>query len=605
MLNGSGFDIPLTSDIFRFPIANDPGCRTTRPDQLIEFHLKALLDLVIPFGASQELFVDGYKLLSDRDTIRPLFSSPKDLSNGSNDSLDVYEPRIGFIKKLLESLLGVIELESDGKTVKVDGFSLKDPDQWLSPSNGAADILAHAATRCNLDCLFCYNKGTSPALIPEPGNAAQEFQQLNSRIDHYVPGSRLNLFPHMKSPGESLAHPYIRDILGLLRRKTDECFRISTNGSTLTEKMINDLSDCRPVYLDISINSASADRRRMLMNDRKPEIALASLKRLEKAQIPYSLVIVPWPYPSTDAMHRDLSATIDFASAHSPTLVQISLPGGAANRFNPGVTLTESLWVELADHIRRLRDRVSCPMVMRPGLFEDYQNPDRINDPILTGVIENSPLARAGLRRGDRICKINGFAVATRRQARLLLTVLHESDLPASAISVQRADTQLNMDVDLLQSGYPYLKAAATHLGAVFSHSGIPGQWLDQLWQTISCKNARQVLVLTSKLIRPFLEKAISADGRFSAIDLHLLTPENKYFGGNICMGDLLVVEDFIFAVNDYIKRNHSRPDLLVLPSTPFHLSGWGRDLTGRVYLDIQRHLGIATALVECDPIFD
>jgi hypothetical protein len=618
MLNGSTVDIklPAISDVFRLPLTGDPDRSATHPDQLIGFHLKALLDLVVPVHNDQDLSVDGYKLLSDRNTIHPLFSSPEEPPETPADSLALYEPRIGFIQGLLRTLLEVITLESDGKAVKVDGFTLKDPSQWLTPSNGASDILAHAATRCNLDCLFCYNKGSSPVLTPKAGNASGEFQQIRSRIEHYIPGSKLNIFPDMKSPGESLAHPHIDDILRALRRKTGECFRISTNGATLTPEMIDVLSECSPVYLDISINSASPERRRMLMRDHRPEIALTSLKRLEKEQIPYSVVIVPWPYPSADAMLRDLSATLDFAAGHSPTLIQISLPGWAGSRFhtnmpsnglwaNEGLWPDESLWTELTGHIRSFRDRAICPVVVRPGLFEDYLNPDRINEPALIGVVKNSPLAMAGLRKGDRLVKINGIPVNTKRQARTLLTLLHQSDLTASSILVQRADERITIPVPLRCFAYPYSPVAATHLGAVFSHSGIPEQWVDLLWQTVSTKNAKRVLVLTSKLIRPFLEKAICANGRFSAIDLHLLTPENRYFGGNICMGDLLVVEDFIFAVEDFIKKSRVRPELVILPSTPFHISGWGRDLTGRVYLDIERHLGIPTALVECDPLLE
>jgi len=575
------------------------------PDHLIGLLFKALLDLVIPVHGDQDVFVDGYKLLSDRTMIHPLFSSREDIPEPATDSLELYEPRIGFIQGLLQSLLGLIDLESGGRAVNVDGFSLKDPSRWLTPSNGASDILAHAATRCNLDCLFCYNKTSSPVSAPKAGNAAKEFQQIRSRIHHYVPGSKLSIFPDMKSPGESLSHPHIKDILRKLRSRTGECFRISTHGSTLTPEMIGVLSDCRPVYLDISINSASPERRRILMGDHHPEIALSSLRHLEKAEIPYSVVIVPWPYPSADAMFRDLSETLDFAAAHSPTLIQISLPGWAGNRISRDIQPDESLWTGLTGHIRSFRDRADCPVVVRPGLFEDYLNPERINEPVLAGVINNSPLARAGLRKGDRMVKINGIPVRTRRKARTLLTVLHQSDLTATSITVQRAGEPISIPVPLRCFAYPYSPEAATHLGAVFSHSGIPEQWPDLLRQTISSRKAKRVLVLTSKLIRPFMEKAIRADGGFSAVDLYLLTPENRYFGGNICMGDLLVVEDFIVAVEDFIKKSRVRPDLVILPSSPFHISGWGRDLTGRVYLDIERRLGIPAALVECDPLLD
>ena len=47
----------------------------------------------------------------------------------------------------------------------MNGFRLKDLRQWLAPGN-ASDILAHAASRCNLDCRFCYNKGASRVLNP-------------------------------------------------------------------------------------------------------------------------------------------------------------------------------------------------------------------------------------------------------------------------------------------------------------------------------------------------------------------------------------------------------------------------------------------------------
>ena len=55
----------------------------------------------------------------------------------------------------------------------------------------------------------------------------------------------------------------------------------------------------------------------------------------------------------------------------------------------------------------------------------------------------------------------------------------------------------------------------------------------------------------------------------------------------------------------DFTDEEGICPDLVVIPSSPFHLSGWGRDLTGRVYKEIERLTEIPVALVECDPIFD
>jgi len=576
------------------------------PNHMLEVHLRELLRLLVPTTENKELKIDGYKLLNNRHSVFPLYPFEDKKISKPSGPLDLYEPRIGFIQHLLESLLSLIDMEADGKTVEVDGFRLKNLDHWLSPGgNGATDILAHAASRCNLSCRFCYNKGNTPILKPGPRDAADEYQEIKSRIKHYLPRARLNIFPNMRSPGEALSHPHILDILNRLRRKTSECFRISTNGSTLTPQMIGALSEFMPVYLDISLNSSSPGRRRWLMNDPDPQIVLNSLGHLKHAGIPYSLVIVPWPFPSTEVMINDLSRTIDFAGAHHPTLVQISLPGYSCNLSPKTSFSTEDVWNELKIHIRKLRNRIDCPIVIRPGLFEEYTDPDKVNDPVLIGAIKNSPMELAGVRKGDRILKINGIPVKSKCQARSLLTILHQSDLIKSSVTLQRNQKQTNVELDLLNFGYPYSPQTATHLGAVFSTSGIPREWSERLWQTIDSRGAKCVLLLTSRLVRPSLEKLILSNGRFSNIDLHIQVPENRHFGGNIFMGDLLVVEDFIEAAREFMDKKKVRPDLVMLPSSPFHLSGWGRDLTGRVYLDIERCLGIPVALVECDPIFD
>lgn len=594
-----------TDYCFRYPIARDPGHGTGHPDTLIEYHLRQLLDLLVPTSGNQEFMIDGYKLLNDPDMVHPIVFSEEKTSSPDAGPMDLYEPRIGYIRRLLESLLEVIELEADGKPLRVDGFRLKNLSNWLSTGGGVSDILAHAASRCNLNCRFCYNKGTTPALRPRPGDASDEYRAICQRIKQYVPGSGLNIFPDMTSPCEMLAHPRISDILFQLRRKTRECFRISTNGSTLTPGMMKILTAVKPVYLDISLNSASPVRRRWLMHDDKPEIAINAPGLLEKLGIPYSLVIVPWPFPSTGEMIDDLNRTLSFAQNHHPTLVQISLPGYTRHLLPEKLDFGEEVWIALKRFIKNRRLRMNCPVVMRPGLYEEYDEPERINEPILIGIIENSPLDMAGIRKNDRIMKINGIPVKNRRQARSLLTILHQSDLKATQIQVLRENGPLDIPVDLCKRAYPYLPEAVTHLGAVFSSGGIPESWMDRLQQAITSRSAGSVLLLTSKLIRPVLETMIAKNPWFSTIDLHLAVPENRYFGGNIFMGDLLVVEDVISTVRDFIVREKISPDLVLLPSSPFHMSGWGRDLTGRVYLDIERLLKIPVALVPCDPLFD
>lgn len=187
----------MENGAMRFPLDMGRASQMCSPNDLPGLHLKELLDLLIPTQGGRELKIDGYKPLNDRQAVYPLHSATERRSNASPEPLDLYEPRLGYIRRLLESLLDIIELEADGRPVKVDGFRLKDLNQWLTPGGGAGDILAHAATRCNLSCRFCYNKGTSRVLTPRPRSPEEEYREIETRIERYVPRGRLNLFPNM------------------------------------------------------------------------------------------------------------------------------------------------------------------------------------------------------------------------------------------------------------------------------------------------------------------------------------------------------------------------------------------------------------------------
>ena len=591
--------------VMRFSLAAAAAPKTHSPNDLLDVHLRELLDLLIPTQNGHELKVDGYKLLNDRRAVRSLYRSGNAKSSEQPEPLDLYEPRLGYIRRILESLQDIVELEADGRPVRVDGFRLKNLDQWLAPGGGAGDIIAHASARCNLSCRFCYNKGTTSALEPRPRDPEEERKEIETRIEHYVPRGRLNLFPNMGSPSEALAHPHIHEILRKLRAKTDEVFRISTNGAALTADMVSALARLTPVYIDVSLNSSSLARRKWLMNDPSPEVAIDSLELLNKARIPFTIVIVPWPFPSSEEMLDDLKSTGAFAAKFDPVMIQISLPGCARELSEESQFSLDEVWGDLKNASQELRRRVDCPIVIRPGMFEDYADPRGPNNPIVVGVVKNSPAAIAGLRGGDRIARVNGLPVKSRAQARTLLTTLHQSGLENATLDVQRAKELVNLQIDLSRHDYPYTSGTSTHLGAVFGSTGIPQEWLERLKDVIVTHRAKRVLVFTSRLVRPTLEKMISRNGLFADTTLYLHVPQNRFFGGNIIMGDLLVAGDFICAAEEFMEQSETRPDLIVMPSSPFHLSGWGRDLSGRVYLDIERELGIPVALVDCEPIFD
>jgi hypothetical protein len=590
---------------FRFALDPEITAGSLDLKELTVRHLRALLDLLRPTWQGEEVRIDGFESLGEPGTLQPLYEEDDGVLEPENPLMNIYEPRLIYIQKLIESLQKVVDFEYQGEKRPIDGFRLKRPDQWLRPGGGAADILAQAATRCNLRCRFCFNFGTPPVFQTIPRPVEDEYQEILARIAYYVSGSKQGLFPIMGSPCEMLRHPHILDILAALRKKTEELIRIPTNGSLLRPEMIQALTRFQPLFVDVSLNSSSQERRRWLMGDLHPETAITALAGLKAGRIPYSVIIVPWPFPTIKEMLDDLEQTITYASRFAPAFLQISLPGYSDRFSREKLFDRETVWGRVKEEIVRLRERVDCPLILRPGIFEEYLDPEAVDAPLLIGVVKNSPAARAGLLSGDCLLAINGLPVKNRPQARSLLGLIHSSRLDQIPVTVERAGGRNSFALDLKNYDYPYEPRSTPMAGCVFPSSGVPQGWTELLRHMISRIPARKVLVLTSTLIRPTLEKRIRETLFLPETTLYLRVPANRYLGGNIFMGDLLVVEDFIAAIKDFLDEGLGVPDLVVIPSSPFRLGGWGRDLTGRVYKEIERSSGIPVGLIECDPVFD
>ena len=125
---------------FRFPLNATSNVGVHSLKDFFDAHLRELFRLLVPTKGEQELMADGYKLLNDRHSIHPLYSHEDKKNPGPTGLQDIYEPRISFIKHVLESLLSIIDLEAKGETVQVDGFRLKNLKQWMGSGGGASDI---------------------------------------------------------------------------------------------------------------------------------------------------------------------------------------------------------------------------------------------------------------------------------------------------------------------------------------------------------------------------------------------------------------------------------------------------------------------------------
>jgi membrane-associated protease RseP (regulator of RpoE activity) len=340
------------------------------------------------------------------------------------------------------------------------------------------------------------------------------------------------------------------------------------------------------------------------MGTANPETAIHSLSLLREAGIPFAVIIVPWPFPSGEEMLSDLRETVAHSDSQDAHLVEVSLPG-YSRYFSPEPLFDrEDVWSSVVSEIRGLRRKVRCPLLVKPALYEETLQEKNFNLPAVTGIIKNSPAALCGVQIGDLILSIGGLKVSSRPQARDFLHLHHQNRTPALSLSIQRGREFIELNLDTGEHRYPYSMETDHHLGMIFMGAGFRPSLMEDLKALIANHQARNVLLLSSTLVKPVFLQLLRESSLFGGIQIQVRVPVNRYFGGNICMGDLLVVRDFIEAIKDYLAKNPS-PDLIVIPSSPFSLGQWRRDLEGKGFTEIERAVGLPAALLDCEPIYD
>jgi len=621
--------------IFRYPLDPESGKGPVyhhRLAEVVRVILENLLNIVMPVKEGKDVKVDGFRWLMDKERFYQIFPQSDSHSPSSQlaekvqeiglktgDGVNAfqsaqnaafYEPRIDLIKKLIESISTLVEFEQEGQVVKADGFRLKNLRDWLVSSSGdPAEVFEYAGSHCTCDCIFCCNKGNPPSVAPCHNlnrTAEDEFEEMITRIKYLPSEGGKALFPSIGTIYEVTTHPYFMDVLRSLREKTSKPFRITTNGNTLSPEVVAKLAELKPIYLYLSLNSSSPSRRGKLMRDPRPEMAINSLALLRQQGISYATVIVPWPVDTVDEMLEDLSSTVAYAAQHEPHIVQVNLPGYSRHFSSVELFDLHQVWEAIISRVRELREEHDCPIVAMPTLYEENIYQPRKNLPQIIGLVRNSPAYLGELKRGDLILQINSIRIHNRPQARDLLSILQQSGAKEATLKVHREQQNLETSLDLTRYSYPYSREIDDYLGIIFMGTGLRTSYLESLKAIIEAHQAKRVLFLSSELIKPTFEQCLAESHLFdSRGEIDIEVPKNNFFGGNIVMGDLLVVQDFIDCIKDHIIQKEYKPDLVIIASSPFNLSGWGRDLTGRVYLDIERETGIPVELLPCATMYN
>jgi len=542
-------------------------------------------------------------ILEHKNTIQDFRTIPLNSDFQTIQSIKRTEPRIELIARLIKSTK-LFSLVDTNKRNAISSFRLKNLSDWLTPIYGDQTdaIINYLSWSCKISCEFCYQKGHPPDFrLQKPGTSQEE---LNTRLKYYSPKNGTALFEQtLHNIDEILNNPIIYDILPKIREKSKEPFILLTNGVSLIESNIKKLQNFKPLLLPVSIHSFNPELRKKLVHDSNPEIALNSPQILEKYGIPYEVVIVRWP----SIPFEDLKATIHKADKYDASTVRVLLPGYSKYFPQQNVFDLDQWWTETIRQIRIIREEVDLPIIIEPNHYEEnIFEPEGLLDVKIYGVIKNSPAWKAGLKRGDIIKSFDNIAIKSRKQINNLLFEIGESQEPTK-VNVEVLRGEQTIEVTLKEESniesYPYFDFLYSF--GILVTNNFDGDEVTNAYNIIERREAKKVLLLTSKLVEPTLKQLLKEDPPSNhCCEMFVEIPPNKYLAGNICMGDLLVVDDFIDFITSWMQKSNCQPDLILIPATPFYYyvgNSWNRDIVGNVFLEIERNIGIPVELMQSE----
>jgi len=520
-------------------------------------------------------------------------------------SYQFLEPRLLMMGRILECVrrMGVF-LQAEGP-VTVDGFRLRNLRYWARyHCETVVGCLGCLSGYCNARCEFCFRYGSMFQRFPHRLLSRAEAE---TRLKYYDPAAKKGLPYPVDDTGEIFLNRDLLEILRAARARDPEALidDLTTHGNFLDQATVARLAQLKPVFVVISLNSANPELRARLMRGGRDEVGIRAFSLLRENGIPFIGSVVPWPSIPLE----DVEASLRFLDREQAYLIRVCLPSFTRHSHPVAPFQGWEHWEKLGALIERVRPELATPLLVQPSWYLRREIRAHVD-----GVIRNSPAFGAGLRFGDVILAVEGKAVLTRQDAAAELVRRHREGR-AVRLRIARDGRQLSLrlapDGRPEEDRYPYKPAGyrpdPRMLFGIHFIDPFPVESVLAMARILrEHPEARRILVLTTVLGEGLFRKVLGLLGQSPEFALpleriRLSVPPHRHLGGNIVVGDLHVVSDYIEHLRD-LERLGYRPDLVLIPSS-FTMGEWGLDALGRSYLEIERQTGCRVELVPTRPV--
>lgn len=247
-------------------------------------------------------------------------------------------------------------------------------------------LVFEITTRCNNNCLFCYNVWIENKNYPIGELSTDKIVELFDKIFSEIKPSGIAI-----TGGEPLLHRNIVEIIQYLKKHIDNIFFI-TNGTMLTGKIIDNLIDKGVILFDIPLISLKKETYYKLCGESNLDKVKASLINIKKRNIRLNISII-----ITKENMKEIDDLIDFAFSFSADSIALNrfVPRNIKHRKN------KILWIEDED--------MENALLKADEKCKEFKIPIYVTIPVEDCIIEHSKFS--SLKFGTCLCGTKKWAI--------------------------------------------------------------------------------------------------------------------------------------------------------------------------------------------------